>query len=291
MTSPLERFDYSAMPGRARLRLPGGARVAVVVVVNVEEWDIQRPMPRGVLPPPGGASGIPDVPNWAWHEYGMRVGFWRLRAALDRHDIRATASINASVCLSYPLVAAAIRDGGWEFMGHGFTQLATNQVNDQRAMVRRCVQTIREFTGEPPRGWLGPGLMETWDTPEILVENGIEYVCDWVADDQPFELRTAAGPLVSVPYSLELNDISMMLVQHHEAVELYTRIRDQFDRLYADGGGSARIMTIAVHPYVSGVPHRIKYFEQALDYIAGHDGVVHWRGDQVLDWYRGLDKG
>jgi hypothetical protein len=83
----------------------------------------------------------------------------------------------------------------------------------------------------------------------------------------------------------------MMLVQHHEAVELYTRIRDQFDRLYADGGGSARIMTIAVHPYVSGVPHRIKYFEQALDYIAGHDGVVHWRGDQVLDWYRGLDKG
>ena len=286
MTSPRERFDYSAMRDREPMRLPGGARVAVVTVVNVEEWDIARPMPRTVLPAPAGASVIPDVPNWAWHEYGMRVGFWRLKAALDRHRIRATASINASVCLSYPVVAAAIRDAGWEFMGHGFGQMAANQVDDEAEMVRHSVETIRDFTGSPPRGWLGPGLTETWDTPEVLVQHGIEYVCDWVADDQPFEMRTAAGPLVSVPYSVELNDIPIMLVQHHEAAELFNRVRDQFDRLYAEGGESARVMTIAVHPYVSGVPHRIKYFEQALDYIAGHDGVLFWRGEEVLDWFR-----
>ena len=286
MTSPRERFEYSAMPARPPLRLPGGARVAVVVVVNVEEWDLARPMPRGVLPPPAGATGIPDVPNWAWHEYGMRVGFWRLKAALDGHSIKATASINASVCLSYPEVAGAIRDSGWEFMGHGFTQLATGQEEDQREMVRRSVETIREFTGSPPRGWLGPGLTETWETPELLVEHGIEYVCDWVADDQPFEIHTAAGPLVSVPYSVEVNDVPIVLVQHHSAPELFIRARDQFDRLYAEGATSARVMTIAVHPYVSGVPHRIKYFEQALDYIASYPGVVFWRGDEVLDWYR-----
>jgi allantoinase len=139
---------------------------------------------------------------------------------------------------------------------------------------------------QPPRGWLRPGLTETWETPEILVENGIEYVCDWVADDQPFEMRTAAGPLASVPYSVELNDIPMMLVQHHPAVELFNRVRDQFDRMYQEGADSARILTLAVHPYVSGVPHRIRYFEQALDYMAGHEDVLFWRGDQVLDWFR-----
>ena len=283
---PNERFDYSAMVDREPLHLPDGARVAVITVVNVEEWEITRPMPRGVITPPGGAAAVPDVPNWSWHEYGMRVGFWRLKATLDRHHIQATASINASVCLSYPRVAGAIRDAGWEFMGHGFTQLATSQVEDQRDMVRKSVETIRQFTGRPPRGWLGPGLTETWETPEVLAEHGIEYLCDWLADDQPFEFKTDAGPLVVVPYSAEVNDIPMMLIQHHEAAELFNRARDQFDRLYLEGQESARIMTIAVHPYVSGVPHRIKYFEQIYDYMTQRPGVLFWRGEQVLDWYR-----
>ncbi len=291
MTMPNERFDYSAMPGRGPLRLPGGARLAVVTVINVEDWQITRPMPRTVLPPPAGATGIPDVPNWAWHEYGMRVGIYRLMDALARHGIKATTSINASVCLTYPHIAQAILDAGWEFMGHGFQQQSASVIDDERAMVRLAVDTIREFTGKAPRGWLGPGLTETWDTPEVLVENGIEYVCDWVADDQPFEMKTGAGPLLSVPYSLELNDIPMMLVQHHQASELFNRIRDQFDRLYDEAAGSARVMTVAIHPYVSGVPHRIKYLEQAYEYMAAKDGVLFWTGEQVLDWWRSTHGG
>ena len=290
MVVPRDRFEYSASVDRPQLKLPDGARIVVWTIVNVEEWDIQEPMPRGVLPAPGGATPIPDVPNWAWHEYGMRVGFWRLKAALDKHDIKATASINASVCLTYPRVAEAIRDGGWEFMGHGFTQKALNLVNNEQAMIRQSIDTIRDFTGKPPRGWLGPGLTETWDTLEILAAEGIEYVCDWVDDDQPHSIQTANGPLAMIPYSVEINDIPMMLVQHHTADELLNRAKDQFDRLYQEGEHSAKVMAIAVHPYVSGVPHRIKYFEAIYEYMSQYPGVLFWTGEQILDWFQG-DKG
>ena len=287
MRLPRERFDYSAMVDRAPLALPDGARIAVWTIVNVEEWEIEGAMPRVVLPTPAGASVIPDVPNWSWHEYGMRVGFWRLKAALDRHGIRATMAVNASVCLSYPRIAQAALDAGWEFMGHGFKQRALPLEEDQRAVIRKSIATIREFTGKPPRGWLGPGLAETWDTPDLLAEAGLEYLCDWVADEQPYTIKTTSRPLVVVPYSVELNDIPMMMIQHHESAELFNRTRDQFDRLYQEGEQSARIMAIAVHPYISGVPHRIKYFEAIYDYMKQKPGVMFWKGEDVLDWYRG----
>jgi peptidoglycan/xylan/chitin deacetylase (PgdA/CDA1 family) len=287
MRLPRERFDYSAMVDRAPLALPDGARIAVWTIVNVEEWEIEGAMPRVVLPTPAGASVIPDVPNWSWHEYGMRVGFWRLKAALDRHGIRATMAVNASVCLSYPRIAQAALDAGWEFMGHGFKQRALPLEEDQRAVIRKSIATIREFTGKPPRGWLGPGLAETWDTPDLLAEAGLEYLCDWVADEQPYTIKTTSRPLVVVPYSVELNDIPMMMIQHHESAELFNRTRDQFDRLYQEGEQSGRIMAIAVHPYISGVPHRIKYFEAIYDYMKQKPGVMFWKGEDVLDWYRG----
>jgi len=286
MRLPRERFEYSAIADREPVKLPDGARVAVWTIVNVEEWNIEAPMPRTVLTPPAGATVIPDVPNGSWHEYGMRVGFWRLKAALDKHNVKATMAVNASVCLSYPRIARAALHAGWEFMGHGYTQKAMHLESDQRAVIRKSIDTIREFTGKPPRGWLGPGLTETWVTPDVLAEEGIEYVSDWVNDDQPYEIKTTARPLVMVPYTLEVNDIPMMLIQHHEAPELFNRARDQFDRLYEEGQQSARIMAIAVHPYISGVPHRIKYFEQIYAYMKEKPGVLFWRGEDVLDWYR-----
>ncbi len=284
---PRDRFDYSAIVDRGPLQLPDGGRIAVWTIVNVEEWDIEGAMPRVVLTTPAGASVIPDVPNWSWHEYGMRVGFWRLKAALDRHQVKATMAVNASVCVSYPRLAQAAHAAGWEFMGHGYKQRALPLEQEQRAVIRKSIETIREFTGKAPRGWLGPGLAETWDTPDWLAEAGIEYLCDWVADDQPFTVKTTSSPLVIVPYTVELNDIPMMLIQHHPAAELFNRTRDQFDRLYEEGAASARIMAIAVHPYISGVPHRIKYFEAIYDYMKQKPGVLFWKGEDILDWYRG----
>lgn len=286
MRLPRERFEYSTIADREPVKLPDGARVAVWTIVNVEEWNIEAPMPRTVLTPPAGATVIPDVPNWSWHEYGMRVGFWRLKAALDKHNVKATMAVNASVCLSYPPIARAALHAGWEFMGHGYTQRAMHLESDQRAVIRKSIDTIREFTGKPPRGWLGPGLTETWETLDVLAEEGIEYVSDWVNDDQPYEIKTTTRPLVMVPYTLEINDIPMMLIQHHGAPELFNRARDQFDRLYQEGQQSGRIMAIAVHPYISGVPHRIKYFEQIYAYMKERPGVLFWRGEDVLDWYR-----
>jgi peptidoglycan/xylan/chitin deacetylase (PgdA/CDA1 family) len=286
MRLPRERFDYSAIVDREPLKLPDGARIVVWTIVNVEEWDIESAMPRVALTTPAGASVIPDVPNWSWHEYGMRVGFWRLKAALDRNNIRATMAVNASVCLSYPRLAKAALDAGWEFMGHGYKQRALPLEQDQPAVIRKAIETIREFTGKAPRGWLGPGLAETYETPDLLAEAGVEYLCDWVADEQPYMLKTTSRPLVVVPYSVELNDIPMMMIQHHEAPELFNRTRDQFDRLYEEGAQSARIMAIAVHPYISGVPHRIKYFEAIYDYMKQKPGVLFWKGEEILDWYR-----
>ena len=286
MMTPRERLPYSAIVDRPKLTLPGGARLVVWPIVNVEEWPIDKPMARQVLPAPTGVSLVPDIPNWSWHEYGMRVGFWRMKALFDRLGITPTLSINAAVCETNPRVAGAARDAGWEFMGHAYLQGPIHQIADQRAMIRQSLDTLERFTGRRSRGWLGPGLTETSETPDLLAEAGVEYVGDFVLDDQPCEMKTAHGPLVTLPYTVELNDIPMMIVQHHSAVEFRTRCLDQFDRLHAEGGESARVMAIAVHPYISGVPFRIRYFEEVFERLKERDGVLFWTGAQILDWYK-----
>jgi allantoinase len=225
---PVERLDYQASIDRPHLALPDGKRVAVFIVVNVENWDIARAMPRQVLTAPQGASVLPDLPNWAWHEYGMRAGFWRLKAALDAHGIAPSMTINGTVPAAYPRVTQAARDAGWEFMGHGFRQIATHLVEDQRAMIRDAVTALRDAAGHDIVGWLAPGLTETLETPDLLAEAGIRYCADWVVDDLPCTLRTAHGPLLTMPYSVELNDIPMMMIQHHAARELFDRTVAQF---------------------------------------------------------------
>ena len=288
MREPSDRLPYSAIIDRPHLPLPGGAPLAVWVVVNVELWSIARAMPRSVLTPPMGQPLLPDLPNWSWHEYGMRVGFWRLMEALEAAKVTPTLAINGAVCEAYPRVAGAARDAGWEFMGHGFTQQPMHQLEDQPGAIRRTMAAIEHFTGAPPIGWESPGLTETRDTLDHLAEAGIRYVADWVVDDQPVELATDFGPILSLPYTVETNDICMMALQHHPAAEMRQRVTDQFDRLYRDGAKATRIMCLSVHPYISGAPHRIRYFEEALAYIRSRPEVPVWTGAQIHDWYRGI---
>jgi allantoinase len=288
MTSPMiprERCDYSAIVDRPPLRLPGGARVVFWTIVNYEVWDIARPMARQVLPAPTGVPLMPDVVHWAWHEYGMRVGCWRFFELFKRLGLRPTLAANARICEDYSRVAAEARDSGWEFMGHAYDQMPIHKVEDQAAMINRSMDIIERFTGKRPVGWLGPGLTQTLETPELLAAAGVKYIGDWVYDDEPTFIRTANGPLVTLPYTIELNDIPMMIVQHHESDYLLRRAIDQFDRLHAEGKDRAKIVSLAIHPYISGQPHRIKYLEAIYDHVNRHEGVLHWNGAEILDWF------
>ena len=286
MILPRERFGYSSPFTRPPLKLPGDARMIVWSVINIEEWDITRPMARQLSQPPMGQTPIPDMPNWTWYEYGMRVGFWRLLRAFEEARVRPTMSINAKVCETYPEVAAAARDANWEFMAHSYVQMPIQQIDDQRAVMRKSVEIIEAFTGRKPNGWLGPGRGQTFDTLDHVAACGMTWFADWVLDDQP--IKTANGPLLSIPYSAEINDITLMVSHHHESDVLLKRTVDAFDRLYRESAQSARVMAIGVHPYVTGAAHRIKYFEQLYEYINKHSGILHWTGQDIYDWYAKL---
>lgn len=282
-----QRLKYEPIHKRKPLKLPGGARVAVWTIVNVENWSPMANQPRTVLPPPMGQPLMPDLPNWAWHEYGMRVGVWRFFETLAARNIKATFALNGTVCELYPEVCAAARDAGWEFMGHGYVQQPMHKVTDQRAAIKATVDAIKAFTGKPPRGWESPGLTETDDTLDLLAEAGIQYVADWILDDQPVTLATRSGPIYSVPYTVDVNDVAISAVERAPSDTILRRGINQFDRLYQDGAKTPRVMAISVHPYLTGVPHRIKYLEMLYDYILKHKDIVVWTGEEILDWYLG----
>lgn len=282
---PTERITYSPISSRAPLKLPDCKRMAVWVIVNVEEWDINQTMPRTVLTPPAGGSPMPDIPNWAWHEYGNRVGFWRMLKVFDDFKIPAALAINGSAIAAYPQISDAAKARNWEFMGHGFTQRNMQKVENEQDDIRKTADVIEAATGKRPRGWLGPGLTESWNTPDLLKQEGYEYVCDWVLDDQPVWLKTTTSPIVNIPYTQECNDVAMMLIQHHKASEYYDRAIDQFEQIYEDSAESARIMALVVHPYIMGAPHRLKHFRRIFETIQQKTDVAFMTGEQILDWY------
>ena len=284
-TIPRERIEFSAIVDRPPLALPDGARMVLWPVLALEEWDIGRPMARTVLPPPQGVPILPDVPNWSWHEYGMRVGFWRLKEMLERHGVRPTVTLNAKVCLNYPRVAAACLDNGWEFNAHAFEQVPMQKLDDERASIQRTLDVIEEFAGKRPRGWFGPGLTQSYDTLDYLAEAGVEYIGDWVVDDQPVAITTKHGPMYALPYNFEIHDIVLMAIQHHPSQVYRDRAIDYFETIYAESETTAKVMAVAFHPYLSGSPHRIKYVEETIAHILAQPGVVCWDGEQILDWY------
>jgi allantoinase len=185
----------------------------------------------------------------------------------------------------YPQIVRAAAERKWEFVGHGLTQRNMQKVPNERADIREVRQVITKATGNPPRGWIGPGLTETWETPDLLVEEGYDYVADWVLDDQPIWLKTRTKPILNLPYTQECNDVAMMLIQHHKASEYCDRALDQFEQIYSDAVDSSRIMALSVHPYIMGAPHRLKYFRRIFEVIRKRSDVLFWTGAQIVDWY------
>ena len=253
-----DRLKYEAIIDRPKLKGPNGSKIIVWTTVNVELWNIIRPMPRNALPPPMGNQLLPNVPNWSWHEYGNRVGFWRHLNALQSRKITATLAINGHVCSTYPRIAEAALEAGWEFMGHGYEQQPQHSLDDEDAEIAAAVEEIKSFTGKQPIGWESPGLTETENTLDLLKKNGIEYVCNWPMDDLPTTIETKNGPMLTLPYPLETNDIVIHIIQHQPAHVFYQQCKETFDRLYLESEENIKIMAISMHPLSDGhtTPYR-----------------------------------
>jgi peptidoglycan/xylan/chitin deacetylase (PgdA/CDA1 family) len=197
-------------------------------------------------------------------------------------------SINARVCEDYPRVAAEARDAGWDFMAHAYEQIPLQRQEDQRGMIYRAMDVIERFVGKRSVGWLGPGLTQTLETPDLLAEAGVRYIGDWVYDDEPTTIATEHGPLVTLPYNFETHDLATMVLQHHESPYWLRKCQDTLDRYIAESSERTKIMAIALHPYIMGQPHRIRYLEEAYADIASRRGVVHMNGAEILDWYEAV---
>jgi peptidoglycan/xylan/chitin deacetylase (PgdA/CDA1 family) len=269
---------------RPPLRWPNGARVAVWVIPNVEHFRFDSTFPGS---PDPGAS--PDIPGYSIRDFGNRVGIWRVMEVLDRFGIRGTVALNAEVCDYEPQIIRAGNERKWEWMGHGVSnsvRVTRLTEDEERAHIHDTLQRIEAGTGTRPVGWLGPGLGETVRTPDLLREAGVEYVADWVNDDQPYAMTTAAGPLYSIPYSSTLNDKRIFEGRGETGSEWRTIIVDQFDTLYREGEHSGRVMAISLHPYLTGAGHRIKYLAEGLEYVAGHEHVWWATGSEIVAAYR-----
>ncbi len=262
-------FPYSALPDRSSVKWPNEARVALWVVPNIEHFNIEIGNPA------------PDVRNYSRRDYGNRVGVWRLMETLSAHGIRGTVALNGEVTKFYPRIVEEALKLDWELMGHGLTNsimLSGLAVEEERRIITETRAAIAGC-GRKMRGWLGPGLTETWSTLDLLREAGVEYVADWVNDDLPYAMNNG---LVSIPYSIELNDMPLFNNPSISIEEFYRRICETFDVLYAEGATCPRVMCIALHPFLIGVPHRIRWLDRALAYIRGHDRVWLSTGAEII---------
>ncbi len=283
-------FPYVPIHRRPRLEWPDGARVALWINPNIEFFALDDVMPGNVNERVAREHAkVPNVRNWSLRDYGNRVGVWRLMDVLTRHGIRASAALNSEVCREHPeIVEEAVRLG-WELMGHGQTNaLRINEMDGERerAAIFDALAVIEKVSGVRPVGWLGPGLAETWHTLDILHEAGIRYVCDWVNDDQPYRMDLGDPSMIALPYSLQANDVPAYFDMKASVPEFERTLKEQFDVLYREGEASGRVMAIAVHPFLTGQPHRIGALDRALDYICSHEGVWRATAREIADHYR-----
>jgi allantoinase len=272
-------FPYSPIINRPRLEWPNGARVALWVIPNIEFFSLEDRIPGA------GGSGAPDIPNWSLRDYGNRIGVFRLMKVLDRYGIRGTVALNSNLCAVHPEIMEEGAKRNWEWMGHNETNtVRLNEVppEEEQRIIKSTFATIEQATGTRPSGWLGTGLQQTWNTLGHLIDQGCEYVCDWVNDDQPYAMTLEDGrSIVSMPYSFEINDkpaFEKKLVTPDGFADM---IRRQFDVLYEEGEESGRVMAIALHPYIIGQAHRIGALDAALEYICGHKDVWLATGREI----------
>jgi len=286
-----ERYDDSFIFERKPFKWPGNNTLAVWFAPNVEVWHYDSAVGAAISPNP--TNHVPDVFNYAWREYGIRVGLWRLADVFDEAGVKATVALNAQVCDVYPKAIDEMKRRGWEFMGHGTTN-STNlagfdqQPDQERDAIRNILKTIEQASGKRPRGWLGSGLVETYNTLDILAAEGVNYCGDWNNDDQPVPMKVKSGKMFGIPYCNEINDIGVYLRKGWTGEQYLLSVIDQFDTLYADSRKQPRVLGVPLHPMISGQPLRIKYLQRAIAHMKEHQGVWFATGSEIIDAYQAV---
>jgi allantoinase len=280
------RYDDSFIFQRKPFSWPGGKTLAIWIAPNVEVWHYDSAVGTGISPNP--TNRVPDVVNFAWREYGMRVGLWRMADVLDGLGLKATVALNSQVCDEHPQVIQELTKRGWEFMGHGTTNsenLGGLSLEKEKEVIAHVLKTIGDATGRRPRGWLGSGLTQTHNTLDILAEQGVTYCGDWNNDDQPYRMKVKSGKMLAIPYCMEINDIPLFIRKGYTGEQYYRSVMDQFEGLLADSDKQPRVMGIPLHPMIIGQPLRAKYLQRALTEMKKNDKVWFATGSEIIDAY------
>ncbi|MBL8645592.1 MAG: hypothetical protein JNK21_16790 [Rhodospirillaceae bacterium] len=298
------RYPFSAIAKRGPLKWPDGKKVALILTLNLETWDMTKDTEKAYYA--GGPPILPDVlpgnvadfPNFTWREYGQRVGIWRLFDAFDKAKVPASCTINAKTALIRPEIARAPQERGWEVLAHNYEQgeLLSDFAKDpkkEREIIEATLKVYKEFYGKPAKGWLSSSLRGTVNTPGILKEHGLIFYCDIMNDDQPYLIDTDHGPIVSTPYTNEINDFTILTRRGHNTDEFRDILKEELTVLLEEAAeqGSGRMMNVGLHPHVSGRAYRVRALEEFLAYAKTLPGVWFATREQVAEWYLANHKG
>ncbi len=287
--TPNPRYPFRAITARPDFSWPEGRRLALYIGVNVEVFSFGTGL--GAELAPGGPQ--PDVLNYAWRDYGNRVGLWRMIEMFDRLALPLTVLANSDTYAAAPGVIEAFRARGDEIAGHGRSNSERQGIlpePEERALIAEATAILTQNEGRAPKGWLGPWISQSPLTPDLLQEAGYSYLLDWCHDDQPTWMTTRKGRILSVPYPQELNDIPQIVGRKREGRDFADMIIDAFDVMLDESARRPLVMGIALHGYIMGQPHRISHLERALRHILAASGERVWitTAGAIADHYQSL---
>ena len=289
-------YAWSPLIKRQPLRWPGGKKLAVVITMNCEYWDLTKessePYYAGGPPmlPDSLPGNVADYPNFTWREYGQRVGVWRMFRLFEEMGAPFSVTINAKTALERPEIVEYANARGWEIVAHNYEQgelltRHTFDIDKERALIDATLAVYEKVVGRKAKGWLSSSLRSTPNTPDILAERGLQFFCDYMNDEQPYLIQTPSGPIVNVPYTIEINDFTFFHRRAMSTWDAARMLKDQFDELYREGAESGRIMSVGLHPHVSGHPHRMPCFREFLAHAKKHPDVWWTTREEISSWY------
>lgn len=289
-------YSWSPIINRNPLRFPNGKKLALIMTMNCEYWDLTKetsePYYAGGPPmlPDSLPGNVADFPNFTWREYGQRVGVWRMFKLFEEMGAPFSITINAKTALERPEIIQYANDRKWEIVAHNYEQgeLLTRHTFDivkERELIAATLAVYEKTVGRKAKGWLSSSLRGTPNTPDLVAEQGLQFFCDYMNDDQPYLIQTPSGPIVNVPYSIEINDFTFFHRRAMSTWDAARMLKDQFDELYKEGAESGRLMNIGLHPHVSGHAHRMPCFRDFLAHAKSHPDVWWTTREELSSWY------